>query len=78
MAKPSVMQWIRYRGWRLEEERPEGPLVRVLLRFDAAVEALQFALGFGADVEVVEPVELRAQVREAAQRMLELYATAPQ
>jgi predicted DNA-binding transcriptional regulator YafY len=73
LAKPSVMQWIRYRGWRLEEETPEGALVRVRLRFDVEVEALQFALSFGADVEVVDPAELRGQVREAALAMLGLY-----
>ena len=64
------MQWIRYRGWRLEEETAEGERVRVRLRFDAEAEALQFALSFGADVEVVEPVELRSQVRDAAIALL--------
>src|SRR5271165_3933009 len=29
LAKPAVMQWIRYRGWRLEEEKPEDALVRI-------------------------------------------------
>src|SRR5208283_288670 len=70
IAKPSVMQWIRYRGWRLEEETPQGELVRVRLRFDAEAEALQFALSFGADVELLEPSELRARVRDAARGML--------
>jgi predicted DNA-binding transcriptional regulator YafY len=73
LAKPSVMQWIRYRGWRLEEETPEGGRIRVRLRFDAAEEALQFALSFGADVEVVTPVELRAQVCDAALALLAVY-----
>jgi predicted DNA-binding transcriptional regulator YafY len=73
LAKPAVMQWIRYRGWRLQEETPEGGLVRVRIRFDAAAEALQFALSFGADVRVVDPAELRTQVREAASRLVELY-----
>jgi predicted DNA-binding transcriptional regulator YafY len=73
LAKPSVMPWIRYRGWRLEEETPQGELVRVRLRFDAEPEALQFALSFGADVELLEPAELRARVRDAAQGMLAVY-----
>jgi predicted DNA-binding transcriptional regulator YafY len=73
LVKASVMRWARYRGWRLEEETPEGALVRIRIRFDAEEEALQFALGFGADVEVLEPVELRAQVREAARATLALY-----
>lgn len=77
LAKPSVMQWIRYRGWRLEEETPESAAVRVRIRFDAEVEALQFALSLGADVEVVDPIELRAQVREAAMKLVELYGNRP-
>jgi predicted DNA-binding transcriptional regulator YafY len=73
LAKPTVMQWIRYRGWRLEEETPQGELVRVRLRFDAEAEVLQFALSFGADVELLEPIELRARVLEAARGMLAVY-----
>jgi predicted DNA-binding transcriptional regulator YafY len=73
LARPSVMRWIRYRGWRLEEERPEGERVRVRLRFDAEEEALQFGVGFGADVEVVNPVELRHKARERALGILQLY-----
>jgi predicted DNA-binding transcriptional regulator YafY len=73
LAKRAVMQWIRYRGWRLEEETPQGEMVRVRLRFDAEAEALQFALSFGPDVELLEPAELRARVRDAAQGMLAVY-----
>jgi predicted DNA-binding transcriptional regulator YafY len=73
LAKPCIMQWIRYRGWRLENETPEGELVRVRLRFDTEAEALQFALGFGTDVELLEPVELRPRLRDAAQGMLAVY-----
>lgn len=73
LAKPSVVHWIRYRGWRLEEETPQGELVRVHLRFDAEAEVLQFALSFGPDVELLEPAELRARVLEAATGMLRVY-----
>ena len=59
-----------------EEEKPEGALVRIRMRFDAAEEALQFALSFGADVEVLEPAELRNQVRDAALGIVKLYAQA--
>jgi predicted DNA-binding transcriptional regulator YafY len=65
------MHWIRY---RLEEEKPERSLVRVRLRFDAAEEALQFSLSFGADVKVLEPIELRYKARDAALGILQLYA----
>ncbi|HXA04619.1 MAG TPA: WYL domain-containing protein, partial [Bryobacteraceae bacterium] len=29
LASPAVMRWVRYRGWRLEEEAPEGDRVRL-------------------------------------------------
>jgi predicted DNA-binding transcriptional regulator YafY len=74
LAHQSAMRWIRYRGWRLEEERAEGDHVRVRIRFDIEEEALHFALSFGAGVEVIEPVELRAKVVQAAQGLIERYA----
>jgi len=67
------MRWVRYRGWRLEEEREEGDRVRIRLRFDAEEEGLQFALAFGTDVEVIEPAELRNKVLEAARATVERY-----
>lgn len=73
LARPGVMRWIRYRGWRLEEEQPNGERVRVRVRFDAEEEALQFALSFGADIEVVDPVELRAKTHHAAVAITKLY-----
>jgi predicted DNA-binding transcriptional regulator YafY len=73
LAEPDVMQWIRYRGWRLEEEIAEGNLVRIQLRFDAEAEALQFALSFGPDLKVLEPVELRDKACAAALGILKMY-----
>jgi len=72
-VQPAVMRWVRYRGWRLEEETPVGELIRVRLRFDVEEEALQFALSFGGNVEVVEPEELRNRVRAAAADIVRLY-----
>jgi predicted DNA-binding transcriptional regulator YafY len=73
LVAPSVMRWVRYRGWRLEEERDEGDYVRIRLRFDAEEEGLQFALAFGGDVEVIEPPELRDKVIAAARNTIERY-----
>jgi predicted DNA-binding transcriptional regulator YafY len=73
LANPSVMRWVRYRGWRLESEEQEGSRVRIQLRFDAEEEALQFALSLGPDVEVLQPIPLRDKAREAASNMLRLY-----
>jgi predicted DNA-binding transcriptional regulator YafY len=60
LAAPEAMRWVRYRGWRLEEEVVEGERVRIRVRFDVEEEAIQLALGLG--LEVVEPVELREKV----------------
>jgi predicted DNA-binding transcriptional regulator YafY len=74
LADPPVMRWVRYRGWRLEEETPEGDRIRIRLRFDIAEEARQFALSFGAAIEVVEPADLRESVIAAAKEILSRYA----
>jgi len=74
LASPDVMQWVRYRGWRLEEETAAGESVRLRLRFDAEEEAVQFALSFGGRIEAIDPVELRAKVVGAAQAIVERYA----
>src|SRR5690242_11466596 len=71
-ANPSVMRWIRYRGWRLEEEAPEGEFIRVRLRFDVEEEAVQFALSFGGAVEVIEPEILHEKVLDGACAILEI------
>jgi len=73
LASPEVMRWVRYRGWRLEEERPEGDRIRVRLRFDVEEEAVQFALGFGRDIEVMEPHELRDKVLAGALAIVTRY-----
>jgi predicted DNA-binding transcriptional regulator YafY len=73
LADPPVMRWVRYRGWRLEEESPEDGRVRVKVRFDAEEEAVQFALSFGGAMEVREPWELRRKVLAGAQAIVERY-----
>jgi len=70
LASPGVMRWVRYRGWRLEEETTEGESVRVRLRFDSEEEALQFALGFGGEIEVIDPRELRMKVLSSVEAIL--------
>jgi predicted DNA-binding transcriptional regulator YafY len=71
LANPSVMRWVRYRGWRLEEETLKGDRVRLKLRFDIEDEAVQFALSFGGDIEVIEPGELREKVLAGARAILD-------
>ena len=64
------MRWARYRGWRLEEETPDGEHIRIKLRFDVEDEAVQFALSFGGDLEVIEPAELYEKVMAGARAIL--------
>jgi predicted DNA-binding transcriptional regulator YafY len=42
----------------------------VKLRFDIEEEAVQFALSFGGDIEVIEPAELREKVIAGARAIL--------
>ena len=74
LVSQAVMPWVRYRGWRLTEQAPAGERFRVALRFDSIAEAQQFALGFGAELEVVEPPELKERVIAAASAVLAAYA----
>jgi predicted DNA-binding transcriptional regulator YafY len=74
LAEPSILRWARYRGWRLEEETPEGDRVRIRLRFDAEEEARQFASSFGPEIEVVEPPALKKAVIAAAREVVKRYA----
>ncbi len=75
LASRDAMQWVRYRGWRLEEETAEGESVRVRLRFDAEEEAIQFALSLGSQIEAIEPPELRAKTQAAGQAIVAMYTT---
>jgi predicted DNA-binding transcriptional regulator YafY len=74
LADPSILRWARYRGWRLEEETPEGGRVRIRLRFDVEEEARHFASSFGPEIEVVEPPALREAVIAAAREVVKRYA----
>jgi predicted DNA-binding transcriptional regulator YafY len=73
LASPDVMRWVRYRGWRLEQEAIDGNKIRIRLRFDIEEEAVQFALSFGGRIEAIEPKELRAKVLAGAQAAAQLY-----
>lgn len=70
-----VVPRLHYRFARIEQiSEPDGEgRVQVTIRFQFEDEACEFALGFGAQVEVIEPVELRARVVEMARRVVEFY-----
>jgi predicted DNA-binding transcriptional regulator YafY len=73
LAEPEALPWMRYRGKRVEQETVEGSRVRVRMRFDVEHEALQFALALGANIEVVEPAELRERVLGVAKVLVGRY-----
>jgi len=74
LVAPEAMPWVRYRSWRLQDEAVEGDRIRVRLRFDSEDEAVMFALGLGANAEVVEPARLRERVLAAARATVERYS----
>jgi predicted DNA-binding transcriptional regulator YafY len=73
----TILPWVCYRSWRVLEQVPVGDRVRVSMRFDAPEECRQFALAFGAELEVVEPQELRDHVVATARDVLAAYALPP-
>jgi predicted DNA-binding transcriptional regulator YafY len=70
LVQPAAMRWVKYRGWRLLEERPERGRVRIRVRFDAQEEAVQFALSLGPALRVVDPPALRREVLAQARAIL--------
>jgi predicted DNA-binding transcriptional regulator YafY len=76
-AHPSIVERMRFARpfARVEEigEADEEGWPRVRMRFQFAEEACEFALGFGARVEILEPAELRARVVEMAEGAAALY-----
>jgi predicted DNA-binding transcriptional regulator YafY len=48
--------------------------VRVVLRFDIEEMACEYALGFGTQLEVLEPAALREKVLQAARSVVDFYA----
>jgi len=69
-----IMPWVCYRPRRVLEQARVGERYRVSLRFDAPEEARQFALGHGAELEVLEPQELRDHVIATAHAVAAAYA----
>ncbi|HEX8131275.1 MAG TPA: YafY family protein [Pyrinomonadaceae bacterium] len=60
---------------RIEQtgEPDAGGWVEVSLRFDAEEMACEYALGFGTQLEVLEPAALREKVLAAAQSVVDFY-----
>jgi predicted DNA-binding transcriptional regulator YafY len=74
---PAVERWLNYRARASRVEHSEPPDAQgwstVTIRFDVEEEACQFALSFGGQAEVLEPVSLRQKVIAAAQATVSRY-----
>ena len=78
---PEVFPRLRFAGrfarvGEMVETDSDGWL-RVSVRFDVEEMACEYALGFGPNLEVLEPRSLREKVIAAAQQVLEFYSKAP-
>ena len=72
---PFRAQWIREQVWHPEQKMevlPDGGL-RLILPVTDFREVKMKVLQFGADVEVIEPEELRREIREEIQKMTKIY-----
>jgi predicted DNA-binding transcriptional regulator YafY len=80
-VSPDVRERTRYTGWfaTIQEEGPadEDGWATLSIRFDVEDEACRFILGFGPQVELLAPVELRRKVAELAAQTVRLYTDAP-
>jgi predicted DNA-binding transcriptional regulator YafY len=76
-AHSSVIPRLPYGGRfaRVEQvgETDAEGWVRVRMRFQFEEEACEYALSFGTQVEVLEPIELRAQVIKLARKVIDFY-----
>jgi predicted DNA-binding transcriptional regulator YafY len=72
---PYQSRWIRERQYhpsQRTEELPDGGLL-LTLRVAGIEEVKRWLLGYGAEVEVLEPAELQASIREELQKMATIY-----
>ncbi|NJR51067.1 MAG: YafY family transcriptional regulator [Leptolyngbyaceae cyanobacterium CSU_1_3] len=76
---PEAMAWLRYGGYfaRIDriDSRDKDGWTSVSLRFDVETAACAYVLGFGAQMEVIEPLELRDRIVEAAKATVTLYTS---
>ena len=74
---PAILPELRCAG-RFPQLAPMGPVdaegwQKVALQFETEREAGQYILGFGSQIEVIEPQTLQTRVLEGAKRIVTLY-----
>jgi predicted DNA-binding transcriptional regulator YafY len=76
---PGILNRMRYSARfahfeQIDSEAPDAEgWIRVTMRFEVDWEACEYILSFGPQIEVLEPLELRAQVIEMAQHIVAFY-----
>ena len=73
---PYQARWIRERQYHASqeiEEQEDSSLI-LTLRVAGTEEVRRWILGYGAEVEALEPLELRDQIAEEAKKLLKIYA----
>ena len=78
---PQIMPRLRYAGRfaRIEQINPPDAdgWIPLLVRLDLAEEACAYVLGFGTQMEVVEPPELRDRVLQVAKEIIDFHSHRP-
>ncbi|HEY9612336.1 MAG TPA: WYL domain-containing protein [Allocoleopsis sp.] len=74
---PEVLPRLRYAGYFAKIEQIGSPdaagWIPVAMRFDAQEAACAYVLGFGAQMKVLEPLELRDSIVQTAKEAIALY-----
>lgn len=74
---PELLPRLRYGGRFAHLEQVNSPDAdgwsTISIRFDVEEEACAYVLGFGAQIEVVEPVQLRDRVLQQAKQVIDFY-----
>jgi predicted DNA-binding transcriptional regulator YafY len=75
---PAVLPWLRYAGRFAHIERIDPPdeegWLKLSILFEVEEEACQFVLGFGPQIEVLEPQSLREKVIQQAEEVVAFYS----
>ena len=76
-AHPDVFPRMSFAGRFARIEHADPPdsdgWIRVAMRFDVEEMAVEYALGFGSKMEVLEPYSLREKVIAAAKSVIDFY-----
>ena len=77
-VSPAILSYMRYAGRYARIEHADPPdadgWIRLSMLFQEEHSACEYVLGFGSQIEVVEPEALREKVIQAAESILALYA----